>query len=94
MVAGASCGPSDSGNARSGPEIFSGAGVVERITPSRQFVQIDHGDIPGYMDAMSMHFAVMDTALLAGITVADSVSFDLQVAIDGVAIVRIARHPR
>jgi len=93
LISGASCGPSADSQDASAVKTYTGIGVVERITPSRQFVQIDHEDIPGFMDAMSMHFAVMDTSLLTGIGMADSVVFDVRVALDGVAIVRVDRLP-
>ncbi len=94
LTAGASCGPTDDSQDASGAKTYTGTGIVERITPSRQFVQIDHEDMPGFMDAMSMHFAVVDTSLLTGVNVADSVTFDVRVALDGVAIVRVDRLPR
>ncbi|MEZ4702461.1 MAG: copper-binding protein [Rhodothermales bacterium] len=73
---------------------FSGEGVVKVITPSRSFVQIQHGDIPGFMEAMSMHFAVADTSVLTGIAVADSVVFDIEAGPNGVVVTRILRVER
>jgi Cu/Ag efflux protein CusF len=87
VALGGSCGPSDVPQDGSAVKTYTGIGVVERITPSRQFVQINHDDIPGFMDAMSMNFAVADTSLLTGVGVADSVVFDVRVALDGVAII-------
>ncbi len=81
------------GDAGLEPEVrqFTGGGVVLTITPSRNFVNIDHGDIPGFMEPMAMTFAVADTSVLTGISVRDSVAFDVQVSSQGTWLTRVER---
>lgn len=63
------------------------AGVVQNVTPSRTFVVIRHGRIPGFMDAMSMPFAVADSALLRNVSVDDSIGFRIRVTGGDVVLV-------
>lgn len=84
------CAP-EAGQGDRATEHFSGTGTVLRITPSRSFVEIAHGDIPGYMEAMAMHFAVADTSLLRQVAVSDSVAFTLSASATGVVITEIRR---
>jgi protein SCO1/2 len=46
--------------------------VVAIDAPTRE-ITIAHGDIPGFMKAMTMPFVVKDTNLFRGISVGDSV---------------------
>ena len=56
-------------------EIYETVGVVKTITGTKNYVLIDHEEIPGYMSAMAMFFTVEDTTVVSGISVSDSVSF-------------------
>lgn len=67
-------------------QTYHAAGVVQSITPSKSHVVIAHETIPGFMDAMTMPFAVGDTSILAGIQPGDSVRFTLDVASTGVLV--------
>ena len=60
------------------PQSFEARGVVKVITDSKSYVNIDHGNIPGYMNAMAMFFAVRDSSVLDGIAVGDSVHFTIE----------------
>ena len=57
---------------------YEARGLVVSIPESRNFVQIDHETIPGFMEAMTMVFPVQDSVLLSGVAAGDSVSFMLQ----------------
>lgn len=70
-------------------ETHQGSGVVKTITPSQAFVNIDHEDIPGFMDAMAMFFAVRDSSVLDGISVSDSVKFTLEIEDGNVTIIEM-----
>ncbi|MEM8485417.1 MAG: copper-binding protein [Bacteroidota bacterium] len=61
------------------PQTFEARGIVKVITDSKSYVNIDHEDIPGYMDAMAMFFAVKDSTVLNGIAVGDSVQFTIAI---------------
>lgn len=60
-------------------QTYQSRGVVKSIVPSKTFVNVDHEEIPGYMDAMTMFFAVADTMELQDVLVSDSISFTLVV---------------
>lgn len=63
-------------------QTYQSRGVVKSIVPSKTFVNVDHEEIPGYMDAMTMFFAVADTMELQDVLVSDSISFTLVVERD------------
>ncbi|MBT8401594.1 MAG: copper-binding protein [Rhodothermia bacterium] len=65
----------------SAPVLYDADGLIKSITPNRKHMVVAHGDIPGFMDAMTMPFAVADTALLAGVSSGDSIRFEI--AVDG-----------
>lgn len=60
-------------------QTYIGIGVVKAIPDSRAHVNVDHEAIDGFMDAMQMFFPVLDSSVLSGIEVSDSIQFDLVV---------------
>ncbi|MGA0326647.1 MAG: copper-binding protein, partial [Limisphaerales bacterium] len=69
--------------------LFTVKGVVKSIQEDLSSARIDHEEIPGYMQAMTMPFAIGDTSEWATIETGDSISFLLHVTderswIDGV----------
>ena len=58
---------------------YDGRGVIQQIAADRRTVTIAHEDIPGYMMAMTMDFAVKDTNELNGLSPGDQVTFKLVV---------------
>jgi Cu/Ag efflux protein CusF len=52
-----------------------GHGVVREVHPERSEVVIQHGDIPGFMEAMTMGFRVEDPRMLGGIEPGEDVDF-------------------
>lgn len=67
-------------------QTFEATGVVRSVTPRRSYVMIAHDDIPGFMDAMTMSFAVADTAVLSGLGRDDRITFTFTSSPDGVTI--------
>lgn len=67
-------------------QTFEAMGVVRSVTPSRSYVMIAHDDIPGFMDAMTMSFAVADTTVLSGLGRDDRIAFTFTSSPDGVTI--------
>ncbi|MEX0599718.1 MAG: copper-binding protein [Rhodothermales bacterium] len=59
-------------------------GVLRSITPSGSHIVVEHDEIPGFMHAMTMPFAVSDTASVGGIDVDDRIRFTLVVSSSGV----------
>ena len=68
-------------------QTYHGSGTVTAVLPRVHQLVIDAGDIPGYMAAMEMNYAVEPARLLDGLKAGDRIEFD----IDGktLAIVRI-----
>ena len=58
-------------------QTFVGEGKVVAVVPNTQQLVIEHGDIKGLMDAMTMGFQVASPALLAGLKAGDRVRFTI-----------------
>ena len=56
---------------------FVGTGKVVALVPATQQIVIEHGDIKGFMDAMTMGFRVVSPVLLEGLKVDDQVQFTI-----------------
>ena len=54
-----------------------GTGIVRAIAADQATITLEHGDIPGLMQAMTMEFAVAEPAQLAGLAVGETVAFHL-----------------
>lgn len=77
-LAASACAP-DPSDAPSRPRTYEADGTV--VSVEGELVLIDHEDIPGFMDAMTMTFRVTDPALLEGIEEGSRVRF--RVVVDG-----------
>jgi Cu/Ag efflux protein CusF len=62
----------------SADESWSARGVVRVVAPKLNRIFIDHGDIPGLMEAMTMAFEPEDPKLLNGLAPGDQVSFTVR----------------
>ena len=63
-------------------KIFHGVGVVTAVDPAGGVLTVDHGDIPGLMDAMEMAYKVQPAGLAAGLRKGDRIAF----AVDGATL--------
>ena len=61
-------------------ETYNVSGRIRSITPDRDFMMVQHDSIEGFMDAMTMPFAVSDTSLILGVAEGDSIHFEVQVS--------------
>jgi len=68
----------DASSAGDAVQYYDGTGVVIAVTEDH--VQIDHQEIPGFMDAMTMSFEVADPALLEGLEPGTRITFRVAVA--------------
>lgn len=59
-------------------DVFEAAGKVVSIPPSKRNFIVRHGDIPGFMNAMTMAFSVRDTSLLHNVEPGDSIRFEIE----------------
>lgn len=65
---------------------YHGTGVVESVDREKGRVKINHENIKGYMDAMTMNFKLKDAKLSDGLNVGDKIDFTLE---DVAGIVRV-----
>ncbi len=55
-------------------EVYSTSGLVRSISERKNLIVVAHGEIPGFMEAMTMPFLVEDTSLVSSINPGDSVA--------------------
>jgi Cu/Ag efflux protein CusF len=60
-----------------GPATGEGDGIVRAVDRDAGRVTLDHGTIPGMMEAMRMDFGVADPALLEGLDPGDEIHFEV-----------------
>lgn len=58
-------------------QTFVGEGKVIAVVPNAQQLVVDHGDIEGFMDAMTMGFRVDPPSLLEGMQAGDQIRFTI-----------------
>ena len=68
------------------PSSFTATGTVRSLTPSGSHVMIRHGDIPGFMDAMTMVFETSHDSLVTYAEPADSIRFRFTAGSEGAVI--------
>jgi Cu/Ag efflux protein CusF len=83
-----SCAPPDQDR---GPKVYEGVGVVVNIGSDQ--VTLDHGDIPGFMEAMTMTFLVKDSSILSGVEEGMRVKFRIEVEGSAYAVAEITPVP-
>src|ERR1051326_7639952 len=75
-------------------ETFEVTGRVRSLETGGKTVRIEHEEIPGYMPAMTMPFAVRDAGALKGLAAGDAVKFQLVVSDHDSWISRIEKVSR
>ena len=70
---------------------YQAMGIVRSVTPSGSHVVIQHGDIPGFMDAMTMAFAVADSVPVDGLQRGDRIRFGFVAGPHGTIVQSIAQ---
>jgi Cu/Ag efflux protein CusF len=66
-------------------------GVVRAIFPELGVIVLTHGDIPGYMPAMTMGFRVASPKIQEAVSVGDEVRFTLRGVLPDVAVTTIEK---
>jgi protein SCO1/2 len=74
-----------------GPKLHTGTGTVKEVRSDLRQLVLDHEDIEGLMQAMTMNFDVAAPELLAGLAPGDRVRFELSVDGEHYRIVAIER---
>ena len=67
-------------------------GAVVAVDPAAKTLELDHEEIPGYMQAMRMTYPVADAKLLEGLSAGDSVLGKLQVGSRSYTITSLAKR--
>ena len=82
-----------------GPAVFAAgktpipfSGRVESIDPKLVTVAVKHGDIPGFMPAMTMDYPVEDRTVLRKISVGDDIAATVYVGDPTLHDLRIVKH--
>jgi Cu/Ag efflux protein CusF len=71
------------------PKFVSGEGKVIALVPESEQIVVDHDEIKGFMDAMTMGYKVSSLSLLKGLRAGDKVRFTIDT--DKRAITRIVK---
>lgn len=71
------------------PKLVSGEGTVIALRPDRQQIVVEHGDITGFMTAMTMGYRIASLSLLDSVKPGDRVRFTIDTLAH--AITRIER---
>lgn len=79
-------------SAAQSPQRFVGEGTVIAVVPSSAQLVVEHGEIKGFMGAMTMGYRVEPPALLEGLQTGDRVRFTIDAQRQ--AIVEIEKLPR
>ncbi|MFO0668432.1 MAG: copper-binding protein [Polyangiaceae bacterium] len=66
-----------------GGKVYETRGVIKAFGEGKKSVKISHEDVPGYMKAMTMPFAVKEPAVLDGLAEGDAVTFSFTEESDG-----------
>ena len=66
-------------------------GVVRVVAPEMNRIFIEHGNIPGLMEAMTMAFEPSDPKILSGLAAGDQVHFTLEKLGDRLTLIAIQK---
>lgn len=75
--------------AQGGQQTVEGEGKVIAVVPSSSQIVVEHGEIQGFMEAMTMGYSVDPPSLLEGLEAGDRIRFTMDV--QKKAIVKIVR---
>jgi Cu/Ag efflux protein CusF len=82
-----------------GPKRYPLNGRVVRVEPDKLQVVVDHGDIPGFMSAMTMGYSVKNPNLLTPLSPEDQITADVvvngdDVYLENIVVVKKAEQTR
>jgi Cu/Ag efflux protein CusF len=79
-----------SSGAKGGPTV-EGEGKVIAVVPASDEIVLTHGEIKGFMDAMTMGYPIKPPSLLQGVKAGDTVRFAIDT--EAKAIVKLEKLP-
>jgi protein SCO1 len=91
--------PAQSQQPEQGPRRYSLAGRVVSVNPASQQVVVDHGDIPGFMSAMTMPYPVKNPNLLTPLAPDDEIKADVvvngsDIYLENIVVTKKAAQPK
>jgi protein SCO1/2 len=72
--------------------VYDVKGTVVAVDPAAKTLELDHEEIPGYMQAMRMTYPVADAKLLEGLSAGDSVLGKLKVGSRSYTLTSLAKR--
>jgi Cu/Ag efflux protein CusF len=84
--------PGASPSAQKGAHTVVGEGKVIAVVPGSSEIVLTHGEIKGFMDAMTMGYQIAPASLLEGVQAGDAVRFTIDT--EQKAIVKIEKLPK
>lgn len=72
--------------------VYDVKGTVVAVDPTAKTLELDHEEIPGYMQAMRMTYPVADAKLLEGLSAGDSVLGKLKVGSRSYTLTSLAKR--
>jgi Cu/Ag efflux protein CusF len=72
-------------------DVYQSGGLVEELDREKKSLKLNHEEIKGYMEPMSMKFVVRDATLLEGLSVGDYVRFTLEVKANVAVITQLQK---
>ncbi len=88
------CGPhvaSEHSELKPKPKFVTGEGIVIALRPEKQQIVLEHGEIKGFMEAMTMGYKASPASLLTSVKPGDKVRFTIDT--DARAITKIDKVP-
>jgi Cu/Ag efflux protein CusF len=79
-------------SAQKGAHTAVGEGKVIAVVPASSEIVLTHGEIKGFMDAMTMGYQIQPASLLEGVQAGDTVRFTIDTAEK--AIVKLEKLPQ
>ena len=64
-------------SAQTSQQVVVGEGKVIAVVPSSSQIVVDHKEIPGFMEAMTMGYRVAPASLLGGVKAGDTIRFTI-----------------
>jgi Cu/Ag efflux protein CusF len=77
-----------------GEREYTAEGVVRAVLPELSLVVITHGEIPGYMPAMTMGFRAASPGIQRSVQIGDAVRFTLRGTPPNMVIVAVEKESR
>jgi Cu/Ag efflux protein CusF len=84
--------PGASSSAQQSPQTVEGEGKVIAVVPASGEIVVTHGEIKGFMDAMTMGYPIAPPSLLKGVRAGDTVRFTIDT--QQKAIVKLEKLPQ